>query len=135
MPKFTDAKGSTLDASSSWHAALGRADGLLLYMRMPTTPSREKPYDIHERLLIFAWRWILDPLDTGSRSNFRVKRVPVHPVRRPTPGVLTQIYPSSSAFRTARVRSRTPSLDKMLDAWFLTVPSAVPSALAISRLL
>src|SRR5690348_8404362 len=43
--------------------------------------------------------------------------------------------PSSSAFRTARVRSRTPSLDRMLDTWFLTVPSATLSELAISLLL
>jgi hypothetical protein len=42
--------------------------------------------------------------------------------------------PSSSAFSTARVRSRTPSFDMMLDAWFFTVPSAVPNVSAISRL-
>jgi hypothetical protein len=44
-------------------------------------------------------------------------------------------YPNSSAFNTARVRSRTPSLARMLDAWFFTVPSTVPSASEISRLL
>src|ERR1051325_18109 len=46
-----------------------------------------------------------------------------------------QMYPRSRAFSTARVRSRTPSFDRMLEAWFLIVPSAVPSASAISRLL
>jgi hypothetical protein len=30
-------------------------------------------------------------------------------------GVATQTMPSSNAFSTARVRSRTPSLDKMLE--------------------
>lgn len=40
--------------------------------------------------------------------------------------------PSSKAFSTARVRSRTPSLLRMLETWFLTVPSATLSALAIS---
>jgi hypothetical protein len=44
-------------------------------------------------------------------------------------------YPSASALKTARVRSRTSSLVKMLEVWFFTVPSAIPSALAISRLL
>ena len=43
--------------------------------------------------------------------------------------------PSSNAFSTARVRSRTPSLERMFDTWFLTVPSATPSELAISLLL
>src|SRR3546814_6327368 len=38
---------------------------------------------------------------------------------------------SSKALSTARVRSRTPSLDRMLDTWFLIVPSATPSELAI----
>src|SRR5690606_22701677 len=41
---------------------------------------------------------------------------------------------SSKAFSTARVRSRTPSLLRMLDTWFLIVPSATPSELAISLL-
>src|SRR5690606_20783085 len=41
---------------------------------------------------------------------------------------------SSKALSTARVRSRTPSLDRMLDTWFLTVPSATPRELAISLL-
>src|SRR5690606_5150259 len=41
---------------------------------------------------------------------------------------------SSKAFSTARVRSRTPSLDRMLETWFLTVPSATPRELAISLL-
>jgi hypothetical protein len=36
-----------------------------------------------------------------------------------------QITPVSSALSTARVRSRTPSLARMLDTWFFTVPSAV----------
>ncbi len=43
--------------------------------------------------------------------------------------------PSSNAFRTARVRSRTPSFDRMFETWFLTVPSATLSELAISLLL
>ena len=43
--------------------------------------------------------------------------------------------PSSSAFSTARVRSLTPSLERMLETWFLTVPSATLSELAISLLL
>lgn len=47
----------------------------------------------------------------------------------------TQTMPSSSAFNTARVRSRTPSLERMLDTWFFTVPSATFSELAISLLL
>lgn len=42
--------------------------------------------------------------------------------------------PNSNAFSTARVRSRTPSLDRMFDTWFFTVPSATPSELAISLL-
>lgn len=46
-----------------------------------------------------------------------------------------QTMPSSNAFSTARVRSRTPSLDRMLETWFFTVPSATPSELAISLLL
>ncbi len=33
---------------------------------------------------------------------------------------------SSKAFSTARVRSRTPSLERMLETWFLIVPSATP---------
>src|SRR5690606_31230012 len=41
---------------------------------------------------------------------------------------------SSNAFSTARVRSRTPSLDRMFETWFLMVPSATPSELAISLL-
>src|SRR5690606_41959296 len=41
---------------------------------------------------------------------------------------------SSKAFSTARVRSRTPSLLRMFDTWFLIVPSATPSELAISLL-
>jgi hypothetical protein len=44
-------------------------------------------------------------------------------------------HPSSRALKTARVRSRTPSLLKTLEAWFFTVPSDVPDAIAISRLL
>ncbi len=40
--------------------------------------------------------------------------------------------PSSKAFNTARVRSRTPSLERMLETWFLTVPSATLSEFAIS---
>ncbi len=46
-----------------------------------------------------------------------------------------QMRPSSSAFSTARVRSRTPSLERTLDVWFLIVPSVVFRARAISRLL
>ena len=46
-----------------------------------------------------------------------------------------QTMPSSSALSTARVRSRTPSLERMLDTWFFTVPSATRSELAISLLL
>jgi hypothetical protein len=46
-----------------------------------------------------------------------------------------QTIPISSAFSTARVRSRTPSFDKMLETWFFTVPSATFSELAISLLL
>src|SRR3546814_15437021 len=41
---------------------------------------------------------------------------------------------SSKALSTARVRSRTPSLLRMFDTWFLIVPSATPSQLAISLL-
>ena len=40
-----------------------------------------------------------------------------------------------NAYRTAFVRSLTPSLEKMLETWFLTVPSLILSAFAISRLL
>jgi hypothetical protein len=54
---------------------------------------------------------------------------------RPAPSAMDQITPVSSALSTARVRSRTPSLARMLDTWFLTVPSAVASTSAISRLL
>ncbi len=46
-----------------------------------------------------------------------------------------QRYPRSRALSTARVRSRTPSFERMLEVWFFTVPSAVPRASAISRLL
>src|ERR1700754_3500411 len=46
-----------------------------------------------------------------------------------------QTIPSSRAFRTARVRSRTPSLERMLETWFFTVPSATRRELAISLLL
>ena len=45
-----------------------------------------------------------------------------------------KIRQRSIAVSTARVRSRTPSFDRMLEAWFFTVPSAAPSASAISRL-
>src|SRR6185312_13432077 len=45
---------------------------------------------------------------------------------------VAQTMPSSSAFSTARVRSRTPSLERMLETWFFTVPSATFSELAIS---
>src|SRR3546814_17334071 len=58
-----------------------------------------------------------------------------------TPGALRraghpvdQTSCSSKALSTARVRSRTPSLDRMFDTWFLIVPSATPSELAISLL-
>lgn len=43
--------------------------------------------------------------------------------------------PNSNALSTARVRSRTPSLERMLETWFFTVPSATPSEWAISLLL
>src|SRR4029077_12804291 len=60
----------------------------------------------------------------------------VRTVRHDLRGGLRPVrQPSSRALRTARVRSRTPSLPRTLDAWFLTVPSEVPSASAISRLL
>ena len=53
--RLSGGQGSTLNATRSRHAALlERVDDLLLYMGMPTTPSGDKPYDIHERLLIFA---------------------------------------------------------------------------------
>src|SRR5690625_4893604 len=52
-----------------------------------------------------------------------------------TPSAANQTMPSSSAFRTARVRSRTPSFDRMLETWFFTVPSATCSELAISLML
>ena len=55
--------------------------------------------------------------------------------RRSRSGRHDQTIPNSSALSTARVRSRTPSLDRMFDTWFLTVPSATPSELAISLLL
>lgn len=45
---------------------------------------------------------------------------------------LAQTSFSSKALSTARVRSRTPSLERMFETWFLTVPSATPSELAIS---
>jgi hypothetical protein len=48
---------------------------------------------------------------------------------------VAQTMPISNALSTARVRSRTPSLDRMFDTWFLTVPSATPSEFAISLLL
>src|SRR6185295_16395228 len=44
-------------------------------------------------------------------------------------------YPSSMPFNTACVLDLTPSFNRMLDTWFLTVPSVVPNAWAISRLL
>src|SRR3982751_6768581 len=46
-----------------------------------------------------------------------------------------QTIPRWSAFRTARVRSRTPSWERMFETWFFTVPSATPSEFAISLLL
>src|SRR3546814_9495373 len=58
-----------------------------------------------------------------------------------TPGALRraghpvdQTRCSSKALSTARVRSRTQSLYRMFDTWFLIVPSATPSELAISLL-
>ena len=45
------------------------------------------------------------------------------------------MMPSSTALSTARVRSRTPSFERMFEMWFLTVPSASSNAPAISRLL
>jgi hypothetical protein len=41
----------------------------------------------------------------------------------------------ASAFSTARVRSRTPSFEKMLDVWFFTVPALISKVSAISLLL
>ena len=41
----------------------------------------------------------------------------------------------SAPFNTACVLDLTPSFNRMLDTWFLTVPSVVPNASAISRLL
>ena len=48
---------------------------------------------------------------------------------------LFQNKPLSRPLSTARVRSRTPSFARMLDTWFLMVPSLIASAIAISRLL
>jgi len=45
------------------------------------------------------------------------------------------MMPNSTALSTARVRSRTPSFERMFEMWFLTVPSASSKARAISRLL
>ena len=45
----------------------------------------------------------------------------------------SQSSPSSRARSTARVRSLTPSLNMSEEAWFFTVPSAIPSASEISR--
>src|SRR5438552_18363852 len=38
------------------------------------------------------------------------------------------------ALSTARVRSRTPSFERILETWFFTVPSEMSRASAISRL-
>ena len=46
-----------------------------------------------------------------------------------------QTSPSSSPFSTARVRSLTPSFERMDEMWFLTVPSEMASSEATSRLL
>ena len=46
-----------------------------------------------------------------------------------------QSKPPCSPFKAARVRSLTPSFSNILATWFLTVPSLMASALAISRLL
>src|SRR6202011_5868241 len=77
------------------------------------------------------------------------QRVRVRPTPRPrnprlkiaAASIVARLLPSDhtkrfcSAYRTAFVRSLTPSLEKMLDTWFLTVPSLILSAFAISRLL
>src|SRR5882757_6439459 len=42
--------------------------------------------------------------------------------------------PAAMARKTALVRSGTPSFEKMLDTWFLTVPSRRLRAEALSRL-
>jgi len=51
------------------------------------------------------------------------------------PARIPQIRPKSIALSTARVRSRTPSLESRLEMWFLTVPSVRLRRSAISRLL
>jgi hypothetical protein len=82
-----------------------------------------------------------DGFDGGS---FLLLQIP-HGLRPSAPALRAQLEPraksgrwrspASRAFRTARVRSRTPSLARMLETWFLMVPSAVPRASAISLLL
>src|SRR5688572_12723405 len=84
-----------------------------------------------------------NPQGCGGRPDLRGAEVEARagagPGVRPagSPAVRRARYtiPSSNAFSTARVRSRTPSFDRMFDTWFLTVPSATPSEFAISLLL
>ena len=55
--KYQSIEGQKLNAECEPLKAcspLGALDDLLLYMTLLTTPSGEKPYDIHKRLLIFA---------------------------------------------------------------------------------
>jgi len=84
----------------------------------------------------------LDAVPKPSLHGHRLLRREVPRVGRPRdlhvapgPGLSLVSNPISIAFRTARVRSRTPSLPRILDTWFLIVPSDLLRAVAISRLL
>ena len=88
---------------------------------------------------------LLDLLEAGPArvrtyhpvSGPRLGRIP-DPRGEEAPSHLGLNYPripAASPLRTARVRSRTPSLRRTLDTRFLTVPSESPTLEAISRLL
>lgn len=66
----------------------------------------------------------------GERSSQKLRFRPADGIRR-----RLQIRSSSRALSTARVRSRTPSFERIVEMWFFTVPSARVRASAISRLL
>jgi len=50
------------------------------------------------------------------RTSRLVQPSAIHRRTPPDKAAAAQMTPSSSAFRTARVRSRTPSLERMLEA-------------------
>jgi hypothetical protein len=85
-------------------------------MNHPTLTPSGKPFDLHERLLLFA-------CDVVRAVEFCTSA-----------GLYSDVATLERFEDSARSIAH-PSFERMLEAWFLTVPSAVPSASAISRLL